>query len=259
MPDVPFPPDEPARPPARPGLRDLLDAHRRPPLTGGVTAGRLATGAVVVLLVVVGGVVLWPRPAAPDPELSLPRASTTLSLPTAAPDAAPAGVGTATPTTATTLAELVVDVAGEVRQPGVRRLPAGARIADVVEAAGGLTARADRARINLAAPVHDGERVFVPAVGQAVPPVAVGVDSVGGGSGGTAAGATGTTVAAGPVDLNTASLAELDTLPGVGPATAQAIIDHREQQGPFRSVDDLLDVRGIGDAKLAELRPLVTV
>lgn len=272
MPTVPFPPEDPARPPARPGLRDLLDAHRPAgltagltgPLAGGLTPGRVLSGLAVAAVIVVGGVVLWPRPAAPDPELVLPRASTTLSLPAAMaggagaePVGADTGVGTGVGGTATTVAEIVVDVVGEVRRPGVRRVPPGARIADVIDAAGGLTERADRARINLAAPVADGERVFVPAVGQPVPPVAVG----GTGGAGTAAGTgtAATTAVAGPVNLNTASLAELDTLPGVGPATAQAIIDHREQQGPYRSVDDLLDVRGIGDAKLAELRDRVVV
>ncbi len=267
MPTVPVPPEDPARPPARPGLRDLLDAHRPAglttgltgPLAGGLTPGRVLSGLAVAAVIVVGGIVLWPRPAAPDPELVLPRASTTLSLPAATAGAVGAEPADGAGTT-TTVAELVVDVVGEVRQPGVRRVPPGARIADVIDAAGGLTERADRARINLAAPVADGERIFVPAVGQPVPPVAVGATGgVGTGAvAGTGAG-TGTTAVPGPVNLNTASLAELDTLPGVGPATAQAIIDHREQQGPYRSVDDLLDVRGIGDAKLAELRDRVVV
>lgn len=274
MPAVPFPPEDPARPPARPGLRDLLDAHRPAGstagltgvagvagrLAGGLTAGRALTGLAVAAVVVVGGIVLWPRPAAPDPELVLPRASTTLSLPaTLDGGASAAAVGAAG--SSTTVAELVVDVVGEVRAPGVRRVPPGSRVGDVIEAAGGLTARADRARINLAAPVADGERIFVPAVGQPVPPVAVGATGGAGAAAAGGAGGAGTDTAGpeAPVNLNTASPAELETLPGVGPATAQAIIDHREQQGPFRSVDDLLDVRGIGDAKLAELRDRVVV
>ena len=263
MPETPFSSVDPPRPPARPGLRDLLDTRPTGGLiagwSGGLTAGRVLTGLVVASLIVVGGVILWPRPAAPDPELVLPRASTTLSLPDAGGGASGGGDRAGVPTTAT-VAELVVDVAGEVRQPGVRRVPPGARIADAIEAAGGLTDRADRARINLAAPVSDGERIFVPAVGQQVPPVAVGVAGGGGAATGTGIGTgPGTTVLAGPVNINTASLAELDTLPGVGPTTAQAIIDHREQQGPFQTVDELLDVRGIGDAKLDELRERVVV
>ncbi|MBL8778515.1 MAG: ComEA family DNA-binding protein [Acidimicrobiales bacterium] len=233
-----------ARPPAPRTLRDLLPGGLAA-LPGGRIVGLVAAAAVAALLLLV----LWPRPAAPDPELSLPRASTTLSLPPVS-------------TTATTLGALVVDVVGEVRQPGVQRVAAGARIADVVAAAGGLTDRADRARINFAAPVVDGERVFVPAVGQQVPAVAVGAAPAGGGGSPTpgtgGAGVAGAEDGA-PVNLNTADLAALDTLPGIGPATAQAIIDHRTQHGPFTSVDQLLDVRGIGDAKLADLRDRVVV
>lgn len=235
------------RPPAPRTLRDRLPAPLAP-----LSGPRLAGLALAAVGAVLGVLLLWPRPAAPDPELSLPRASTTLSL---APVA----------TTATSVGPLVVDVVGEVRQPGVQRVPAGARIADVVDAAGGLTDRADRARVNFAAPVADGERVFVPAVGQPVPAVAVGATPSGAGvagapgAGGAGAGGAGAGAPAAPVDLNTATLAELDTLPGVGPTTAQAIIDHRTEHGPFTSVDQLLDVRGIGDAKLAELRDRVTV
>lgn len=235
-----------ARPPAPRTLRDRLPAGLAL-LSGARLAGLAAVGLVAGLALLV----LWPRPAAPDPELSLPRASTTLSLPPVS-------------TTATSLGPLVVDVVGEVRQPGVQQVPAGSRIADVVAAAGGLTDRADRARINLAAPVVDGERVFVPAVGQQVPAVAVGATPSGGVTGVTPGVAGGAGSAGGmpdgaPVNLNTADLATLDTLPGIGPTTAQAIIDHRTQQGPFTSVDQLLDVRGIGDAKLADLRDRVTV
>jgi competence protein ComEA len=236
------------RPPAPRTLRDRLPAGLAP-LSGPRLAG-LAAAAVGAVL---GVLLLWPRPAAPDPELSLPLAPTTQSLPPVS-------------TTATSLGPLVVDVVGEVRQPGVQRVPAGARIADVVAAAGGLTDRADRARINFASPVVDGERVFVPAVGQQVPAVVVGTPPSGtasamppaAGGGGTGAAGSPATPAA-PVNLNTATLEVLDTLPGVGPTTAQAIIDHRTEHGPFTSVDQLLDVRGIGDAKLAELRDRVTV
>ncbi|MCB1018057.1 MAG: helix-hairpin-helix domain-containing protein [Acidimicrobiales bacterium] len=202
---------------------------------------RLLAGLALTAAAALALLVLWPRPAAPDPELTLPRASTTAG-PSPVATTAPPGV-------------LVVDVLGEVRRPGVQEVPTGARIADVVAAAGGLTERADRARINFAAPVVDGERVFVPAVGQTVPPVAVGATGAGGGGpSGDPAGTAGQ-----PVNLNTATLEQLDTLPGVGPATAQAILDHRAEHGPFTSVDQLLDVRGIGDAKLAELRDLVVV
>jgi competence protein ComEA len=125
-----------------------------------------------------------------------------------------------------------------------------------VSAAGGLRADADPDRVNLAAPLTDGQRVVVPVLGQPAP-----VDVGTGAAGGAAAGASGDAAdgGAGPVDLNTATADQLDTLPGVGPSTAAAIIDHRDASGPFASVDELLDVRGIGEAKLEALRDLVTV
>jgi competence protein ComEA len=150
-------------------------------------------------------------------------------------------------TSSTAPEEVVVHVAGAVLRPGVLHLPAGSRVVDAIEAAGGLAPTADGTRINLAAPVADGERVYVPAVGEATPAV-VGPS-----------GASGDGEPTGPLDLNTADEAALDALPGVGPATAKAIIEHRTKIGRFTSVDQLLDVRGIGEAKLAELRPLVTV
>jgi len=137
------------------------------------------------------------------------------------------------------VAQLVVDVAGAVRQPGLYHLAAGTRIADAVAAAGGATAKADVTLVNLAAPLADGEQVLVPARGSA---------------GSAAAGAPSPTA---PVDLNTASAEQLDALPGVGPATAQKIIDYRQAHGPFRSVDELEGVPGIGPSKLAQLKGLV--
>ncbi len=112
-----------------------------------------------------------------------------------------------------------------------------------MEASGGLASEADADRINLAAELVDGAQVYVPRVGEDPP-------------GGHSAAADD---AEGPVDLNTADTARLETLPGVGPATAAAIIDHRTRHGPFAAVDDLLAVRGIGEAKLAALRDLVRV
>jgi competence protein ComEA len=144
---------------------------------------------------------------------------------------------------------VVVHVVGAVPTPGVQHLPAGSRVADAVQAAGGATPDADLARVNLAAELTDGQQIYVPRVGES-PPTPI-----------TPAGTTGDP-ATGPeplVDINTATAAELDELPGIGPTTAEAIITTREERGGFTSVDDLLDVRGIGDAKLAELRPRVTV
>ncbi|MFN7151665.1 MAG: helix-hairpin-helix domain-containing protein, partial [Microthrixaceae bacterium] len=155
--------------------------------------------------------------------------------------------------------EVVVHVAGAVTAPGVVRLAATGRIVDAVAAAGGLRPDADPDRVNLAAPVSDGQRIVIPVLGQPLPEEVV-----------TAApgrtppdGAAGSAGPAGPspavVDLNLATAEQLDTLPGVGPATAAAILAYREESGPFRSVDDLIEVRGIGEAKLEALRDLVVV
>ncbi len=159
----------------------------------------------------------------------------------------------------------VVHAAGAVRRPGLVSVRTPARVADVIGAAGGLLDDADLDALNLAAPVEDGQRVFVPRRGTSAPPVAD-VDPepapnvVSGGrspsSGG--AGAGGGRAADGPVvDVNTATVEELQQLPGVGPATASAIVEHRTRQGPFRSVEQLLDVPGIGPAKLAAMRARV--
>ena len=156
-----------------------------------------------------------------------------------------------------------VHVAGSVASPGVVQLPGGSRVVDAVSAAGGLRADADADRVNLAAPLVDGSRVVVPALGQAPPLEVVTVPPVTGaggtGVGGPTHGPGGSAASSAPVDLNTATLEQLDELPGVGPSTAQAIIDHRLAEGPFDSVDALLDVRGIGDAKLEAIRDLVIV
>ncbi len=160
--------------------------------------------------------------------------------------------------------ELVAHAAGAVVRPGVYRLPPGARVDDLVRAAGGLAPDADPARLNLAAPLADGDRVYVPRRGEAdLPAVALPEGGSADGSGGTGGAgpgeASGSEAEGAPIDINTADEAELDELPGVGPSIAAAIVAHRQENGPFRSVDDLLDVRGIGEAKLAEIRPLVTV
>ena len=157
----------------------------------------------------------------------------------AAADAAPT-VGAA----ADTSAVVVVSVVGLVARPGLVSLPTGARVADAVQAAGGLLPEADPASVNLAALVADGAQISVgvPAgeLGQGV-----------GGPGGTGA--------ASRVDLNTATAGDLDALPGIGPVLAQRIVDHRVRNGPFRSVEQLDDVAGIGPATAAELAELVGV
>ena len=147
----------------------------------------------------------------------------------------------------------LVHVAGAVRRPGVYRLADGARVQDAVRRAGGATSRADTGAINLAARVADGQQVVVPRrVGGAGAGAATG-----GAGGGGAAGAGAVGAAAPPISLSTATLEQLDTLDGVGPATARKILDWRRQHGGFRSVDDLGQVPGIGPKRLAALRERV--
>lgn len=141
-------------------------------------------------------------------------------------------------------APLLVHVLGAVARPGLVELGAGARVVDAVAAAGGFTAQADPAGVNLARPVVDGEQLIVLAIGEVPAPTA----------GAPAAGAP---AGDGLVHLNTADLAQLDTLPRIGPALAQRIIDWREANGPFTSVDELLEVAGIGDAVFSGLAELV--
>jgi competence protein ComEA len=153
-----------------------------------------------------------------------------------APPAAPPAETSTAPT-----GLVVVDVVGAVRRPGLYRLSQGARIADAVSRAGGATAKADLALVNLAAPLADGEQVVVPGRGTAQP----GQPGAGGAS------------TSGPVHLSTASLEELDSLPGIGPVTAQKILDYRQQHGAFTSVDELDAVPGIGPSRLEQLKDLV--
>jgi competence protein ComEA len=147
--------------------------------------------------------------------------------------------------TAAAATVVVVDVVGAVRRPGLYRLEQGARIADAVARAGGATAKADLALINLAAPLADGEQVVVPKRGAAAP---AGAPSAGGPAG---------VPSSGPVHLSTATLEQLDSLPGIGPVTAQKILDYRQKQGAFTSVDELDAVPGIGPARLDQLKDLV--
>jgi competence protein ComEA len=160
-------------------------------------------------------------------------------------------------TPATSTATVYAHAAGAVVRPGVYRLDGGARVADLIAAAGGMAADADADRLNLAAVLTDGVRVYVPRYGELELPVVdegPAVEDPVAGSG-SSAGGKGDAV----VDLNRADAAALEELPGVGPSIAAAIIDHRERNGPFRSVDDLLSVRGIGPSRLEDLRPHVRV
>jgi competence protein ComEA len=140
--------------------------------------------------------------------------------------------------------QLVVDVAGAVRRPGLYRLPQGSRIADALSRAGGATAKGAIDAVNLAAPLVDGEQVLIPLR------VA---------RGGAAAAPPGASPAAssGPVSLSTATVEQLDALPGIGPVTAQKIVDYRTEHGAFHSVEELDAISGIGPAKLDQLQGLV--
>ncbi len=156
-----------------------------------------------------------------------------------------------------------VYVVGQVRRPGVVSLAAGARVEDAVQAVGGATAKADLAVMNLARKVIDGERIVVPRPGEKVPTAEPVADPGAAGSGAAGSGVSGegdgSAAPGAPVDLNTATVAQLDALPGVGPVLAGRIVAWREENGRFSSVDDLSEVQGIGDVTMAKLRPLVRV
>jgi competence protein ComEA len=258
---MPDPPELPPRPAPPRRLGDTVSAWLR-----WIGFGRLV-GSAVSVVIVVGGAIWLLRPPAQEIEAALPIASgsapvATLPVATPATDVTDdgertegvSGAGTTAP--AGTAAAIVVHVAGAVAAPGVYTLPGAARAADAVAAAGGVTAEGDLDGLNLAASVVDGQRVYVPRLGEVDP---ASVPSGAGIAASAENGPTGTTAPARPLDLNTATAAELEALPGVGPSTAGAIVDDRTRNGPFASVDDLDRVPGIGPAKLEALRQLVTV
>ncbi|MGZ4764733.1 MAG: ComEA family DNA-binding protein [Ilumatobacteraceae bacterium] len=196
---------------------------------------RLLATAFAVIAVVVGGT--WLLKGSPSrPEDALPFATRATST----------TVAVTSPST-TLATSIVVYVAGAVAAPGVYALAPSARVNDALHAAGGPAAGADLGVVNLAATLSDGERVYVPAAGEAIPPVVEITPAVH------------DSTPAELVNINVATADQLDVLPGVGPATAAAIVAHRQQHGPFQSVEQLGDVRGIGAAKLDALRGLVTV
>jgi competence protein ComEA len=238
---------EPGRPspgPADSGWPDPRDMGTRRlgrALIDPTMPGVRVLALVGLLAAVVAGACLWwsrpdPRPV-PQPVLR--------------PAARPAGLTTAsgTGTPNPSPAMLMVDVAGKVRHPGVVSLSTGARVIDAIKAAGGVRPGARTGTLNLARRVVDGEQILVGVDGTPAPtvpppgPVA----------------SPGAPVPGDPVDLNTATVAQLDQLPGVGPVLAQRITDYRTQHGGFRSVDELRQVSGIGEAKYADLKNLVRV
>lgn len=217
---------------------------------------------LVVLAVVVAAVVVSTLWAGGSPEGSSSRHAVRGDSPLGAPSSndgtpitgRPAVAGTSSVTSVPVSATVVVHVAGAVVAPGLHELRAGARVDDAVRAAGGPAPDADLARLNLAAKVADGQRVDVPRQGASPPQAAPSSSMSPSGAPGAGGGIDGALV-----DLNQASEAQLEALPGVGPATAAAIVAFRDTNGPFRSVDDLASVKGIGPAKLAQIRPHATV
>lgn len=220
---------------------------------------------VVLLAAVVFGWRVWASERAAAPEPVAPVTSGSATSEAAGVTAAPAAgrpedaPDDEAPASAPTV--LVVHVAGAVRAPGVVELAPGARVRDAVQAAEGLTGQADTARINLARPVADGERIWVPVPGEEEPELPVGSvppDPGGGGSPGGATSPEGSDGSVPVVDLNSADQTALETLPGVGPVTAGRILAWREEHGSFSSAEELLEVSGIGERTLEQLRPHVS-
>jgi competence protein ComEA len=225
----------PHRPPAPLSWRERL-GRLGDPIGIEITPIRVVLAVLGVGAAAVVWLVLLRPPAATTPEAHLPFAETST----------PSG-----DTTSSVPATVLAHAAGAVVAPGVYDVPAGGRVADLVAAAGGATTDADLNRVNLAAPLEDGQQVYVPRIGEVVAGSQT-EPAVEPGSG--ASGPSGE-----QIDINTAPVDRLEELPGIGPALAQAIITYREEHGAFTSVDELLEVPGIGEAKLAQLRELVTV
>jgi competence protein ComEA len=176
-------------------------------------------GVLCCLLVAAGGVIYLRRPVAQPIEIVEPP-----------PDPVPSPV------------QVAVYVTGAVLNPGVYYLPGESRVQDALEAAGGPTADADLDRVNLAQRVHDEDQIYFPEVGEEMVPASS--------TGGSTDGRT---------NINTASAAELEDLPGIGPALAQSIIDYRDSHGPFDSIEEIMDVQGIGQGVFEDIRELIAV
>ncbi len=168
------------------------------------------------------------------------------------PEPAPLAVVTPTPRATPTVAVVVVDVRGAVAKPGVYTLPYGSRVQEALAVAGNTLANAEIGGLNLARKLMDGEQIYVPTTAEATrAPQPVGAA--------VATARPRTTTPIGKININTATLEDLDTLPGIGPAIAQRILDYRNQNGPFKRLEDLKKVRGIGDVIFANIRDLITL
>jgi competence protein ComEA len=170
------------------------------------------------------------------------------------PESTPATIVIVThsPRPSATVASILVDVRGAVNKPGVYSLAAGSRLQDALTLAGDALPNADTRSLNLARKINDGEQIYVPLQGE-IPP------TVPSASGKSDTKSAATPTRAGKLNLNTATLQELDTLPGIGPVTAQAIIDYRNQNGAFKKIDDVKKVRGIGDSLYNQIKDLITL
>lgn len=219
-----------------------FDPVAAPPQRSGRDLRSLAAAVLATSLVWLGLFVAWlalvgrPQPVAFE---VLPPPATATPQPTAAP--------TPTPTPG----PIWVDVDGAVAAPGLYQLPPTARVQQAIEAAGGLAADADVRGISLARPLADGEKVYVPTTEEALPTPQE--------EPATSSRTASADLGVGRLDINKATAAELEALPAIGPKTAQAIVEYRQANGPFRSVEDLLQVKGIGEATLARIRDLITV
>jgi competence protein ComEA len=218
--------------PLREFVRDRLPPALRGSRLDPGTRGALALAAVALLAAVVAVVVAWssssrpvPKPAPVVPAVAIPK------LPATTPVVGPSSAAP----------DVVVDVAGKVRRPGLVKLAAGSRVADAIAAAGGVLPATSTVGMSLARKVTDGEQLVV---GEPQPP----------GQGGQTSGSA---APAGPLDLNTATVNELDALPGIGPVLAQRVVDWRTTHGGFTSVDQLRQISGLGGKKFDALAPLV--
>lgn len=245
---------------ARSRLREWLLDRTPPWLQGRVSLGGGHVAVLAVTSVVAIAVTAWllHRPATPvervaeDAEvMASPSAAAALVTPAPTASTTGPGVGSISGSPAPS-GVVVVDVAGKVRRPGVLTLPAGSRVTDAITRAGGPRAGVSLTSLNLARVLVDGEQILV-----GVAPVGGVAAPAAGGSGAAGSGAAGSD---GPlVNLNTATLTELDGLPGVGPVTAQKILDWRDSHGAFSAVDELLEIDGIGEKTLAQLASRVTL